>query len=514
MLLNHVALTARALADDGLLPTATLSLEEQAEIDKMAIPLPKPNLDDFDGMKQRRLIRVLVVASKTRYFIDKGRELGIDAETARAFEDEINKKYKTKALRIHVALFPVSRDKLLPDLIAGIGDIAAGALTITPDRQQLVEFTDPSRDNVNEIVVTGPTAAQLKTLDDLAGQTILVRKSSSYFTHLDALSKTFQNRNLAPITLEAAAEDLEDEDLMEMVNAGLLPLVVVDRYKARFWAQLYKNIKPREDLIINEGGEIAIAIRKNSPLLKAELNAFVKTHRIGTSFGNTLARRYLQSTKMMTDAYSTEEMGRFQKLVDLFAKYGSTYQFNELMLMAQGYQESQLDQSRRSPRGAVGIMQMLPATAADPAINITGIDSNAARNIEAGAKYMALLRDKYLSDPAINDKNKTLMTFAAYNAGPGNLAKFRRLAAKSGLDPNIWFNNVELAAAKIVGQETVKYVGSIYKYYIAYELVRRREANRARQKAAIAAGPALGDGAGDLLAPIAAAPGSTSASTP
>jgi membrane-bound lytic murein transglycosylase MltF len=502
------------------------------EVDKLAIPLPKPDLDDFDGMKQRRLIRVLVVASKTRYFIDKGRELGIDAETARAFEDEINKKYKTKALKIHVALFPVSRDKLLPDLIAGIGDIAAGALTITPERQQLVDFADPSRDNVNEIVVTGPTATPLKTLDDLAGQTMLVRKSSSYYSHLEALSKQLQDRNLPAITLEPAAEDLEDEDLMEMANAGLLPLVVVDRYKARFWAQLFKNIKPREDLIINEGGQIAFAIRKNSPLLKAELNAFVKTHRIGTSFGNTLARRYLQSTKMMTDAYSRQEMDRFQKLVDLFAKYASTYQFNELMLMAQGYQESQLDQSRRSPRGAVGIMQMLPATAADPAVNITGIDRDAARNIEAGTKYLALLRDKYLADPTINDKNKTLMSFAAYNAGPGNLTKFRRLAAQSGLDPNVWFNNVELAAAKMVGQETVKYVSNIYKYYIAYELVRRREANRARQKAAIATsaalvsgiapgtapteseGTALGDGAGDVLRPMASGPGGAPGSTP
>lgn len=480
-----------AQADDALLPSAQLTPAEEKAVDKMALPVPKPRLGDFDELKKRRFVRILVVNSRTLYFIDKGRELGIDKEFAQAFEDALNKKYKAKSLKIHVALIPVARNKLLSSLNEGLGDIAAGALTITPERQAEVDFAAPFASDVKEVIVTGPAAPQLTSIDDLAGKSILVRKSSSYYTHLVAISDGLKARNLAPIDLQPAATDLEDEDLLEMVDAGLLPYAVVDRYKGVFWAQVYKNLTVRNDLIVNQGGDIAWAIRKNSPLLKAELDDFVKTHKIGTSFGNTVILRYLKNTKIIKNASSQAEMAKFQKLTAFFEKYAAQYNFNQLMMMAQGYQESQLDQSRRSPRGAVGVMQLLPSTAADKSIGITGIDKNADRNIEAGIKYMALLRDKYLDDPNISEKNKVLMTFAAYNAGPGNLNKFRRLAEKSGLDPNIWFNNVEIAASKIVGQETVQYVSNIYKYYVAYELVKQRQA----QKEAAKAGTTVAGGA-------------------
>jgi membrane-bound lytic murein transglycosylase MltF len=151
------------------------------------------------------------------------------------------------------------------------------------------------------------------------------------------------------------------------------------------------------------------------------------------------------------------------------------YDFDHLMMVAQGFQESQLDQKRRSPRGAIGVMQLLPSTAADPSVGVAGIEQDVEKNIHAGIKYMSVLRDRYLDDPAIDAKNRMLLSFAAYNAGPGNLQRFRRLAEKSRLDPNVWFNNVEIAAGKIVGSETVQYVSNIYKYYIAYTLVQAGE---------------------------------------
>lgn len=471
---------ARAGAE--LLPSTQLSTGEVAAIDKMALPAPKPWTGDFDGMRKRRLIRILVVHSKTLYFFNGGQELGIDKEYANAFEAALNKKYKTRSLKIHVAMIPVTRDKLLSSLNEGLGDIAAGALTITPERQALVDFVAPIASGVREAVITGPTAPELKSIDDLAGKTILVRKSSSYYTHLLALNDTLKSRNLTPVILEPAAEDLEDEDLMEMVNAGLLPFVVVDRYKGKFWEQVLKSIKVRDDLLINEGGDIAWAVRKDSPLLKLEIDDFMKSHKIGTTFGNTVLQKYLKNTKLLKNAYSDAEMAKFRKLVGFFRKYASQYKFNDLMLIAQGYQESQLDQSRKSKRGAVGVMQLLPSTAADPVIGIKGIDKDAEKNIQAGIKYMSILRDRYLNDPQVSDKDRTLMTFAAYNAGPGNLNKFRRLAAKSNLDPNVWFNNVEIAASRIVGSETVQYVSNIYKYYIAYELVKERQEEKAGHK--------------------------------
>nr|WP_246707966.1 transglycosylase SLT domain-containing protein [Ensifer oleiphilus] len=150
--------------------------------------------------------------------------------------------------------------------------------------------------------------------------------------------------------------------------------------------------------------------------------------------------------------------------------------------MAQGYQESQLDQSRRSPRGAVGVMQLLPSTAADKSVGIKGIDKDQDRNVEAGSKYLRHLVDVYINDPQITPRDQLLFAFAAYNAGPGNLRKFRAKAKDMGLDPDLWFGNVENAAAEIVGRETVQYVSNIYKYYVAYGLLAEhaKEASAAR----------------------------------
>jgi membrane-bound lytic murein transglycosylase MltF len=133
----------------------------------------------------------------------------------------------------------------------------------------------------------------------------------------------------------------------------------------------------------------------------------------------------------------------------------------------------------KSPRlDRVGLMQIKPSTAAGAPIGITGVDRDPDRNVHAGTAYLRYLADTYVSDPAIDPVNRTLMSFAAYNAGPGALRKFRAFAQRTGLDPNVWFNNVEVGAAKVSGLTPVQYVSNIYKYYISYRLaVQRLEAS-------------------------------------
>jgi membrane-bound lytic murein transglycosylase MltF len=137
--------------------------------------------------------------------------------------------------------------------------------------------------------------------------------------------------------------------------------------------------------------------------------------------------------------------------------------------MAQGYQESRLDQSTRSSAGAVGVMQLLPSTASDKNVGITEIE-NIENNIHAGAKYMRFIRDRYFSDSNMSPTDQTMFSFAAYNAGPARVTKLRKEAAELGLDPDVWFQNVEVIAAKRIGRETVQYVSNIYKYWVAYKL--------------------------------------------
>jgi membrane-bound lytic murein transglycosylase MltF len=466
---------------------AALTATEEAEIDEMVLPIPHNMVGDFDAMRKRNLVRILVPSSKTYYFFDRAQQAGIDYEFGKALEQWLNKKHptQTKSQPWRVMYIPVRRDQLLTELLAGKGDFAGGGLTVTEGRKQTVDFPAPFASGVREAVVTGPTSGKFEKLKDLAGQEVMVRASSSYFEHLTEINVSFKKQGLAPIKIVAADEWLESEDLLEMVNAGLIKATVVDRYLAAIWQPLYTEIKINDSFYIHATGDLAWAIRKGSPKLHSILKAFMKEHKVGTTFGNVIARRYAYDKKRVLNATSEEEMQKFRKLVDIFEKHGKNYEFDHIMLTAQGFQESRLNQNERSPRGAVGVMQLLPSTAADPAVNITGIDKDADRNIEAGAKYLRLLIDKYLDEPELTPINRTLMAFAAYNAGPGNLRKFRSLAKKSGKDPNIWFQNVEVAAGRIVGQETVTYVSNIYKYYLAYKMSlenKKAEADKANSK--------------------------------
>ena len=468
------------------LPAVELTPAEEAEVQRLVLPVPENWTGDFEGMRERRLVRILVPYSKTFFELDRGRQRGLSYELGKGLEAWLNKTqpYAKKSMQWRVMFIPTARDQLIPNLIKGVGDIAVGGLTVTEARLKSVDFSDPFAVNIPEILVTGRGSKDFTRLEELSGLEITVRTSSSYYEHLQALNASFKEKGLAPIDLKAADENLESEDLLQMVNAGLLQATVVDRYIARIWAPLYTDMKIHDQVVLHENSEFAWAIRQGSPELKQQLAAFVKTHKVGTAFGNSLRTKYVtNSSKRVLNATSEAEMKKFQELVTLFSRHANTYGFDHLMLMAQGFQESQLDQQARSPRGAVGVMQLLPTTAKDPNVGILNIDKSADRNIEAGSKYMRLLADKYLNDPQLTQMNRTLMTFAAYNAGPGNLRKFRALAQKSGLDQNIWFGNVEQAAAQVVGRETVDYVGNIYKYYVAYKLVEEKSGKGAPKPA-------------------------------
>jgi membrane-bound lytic murein transglycosylase MltF len=462
-----IGLSAPAFAQPATMPT------------QMSLPQLRLWTGDFDGMLKRRVVRILVPYSKTLFFVDRGRQFGVVAELAQQFEEWLNKRLKSGALRVTVGVIPVPRDELLQALKEGRGDIVAGGLTVTPERLAEIDFAEPWSSRVDEIVVTGPSSAPLARIEDLADRETFVREDSSYATHLRALSQTFVANGQKPIIIKRADGNLEDEDILEMVNAGLLPYAIVDDHKATLWSSVFKSLTPHRDLAVNTGGSVAWAIRKNSPLLKEQLAGFVREHKLGTAFGNGVMRRFYADNKIVRNAYSEAEMKRFHELVDLFNAHGKTYGFDALMLMAQGFQESQLDQTRRSARGAVGVMQVLPKTAAAKPISIIGVEADANKNIQAGSAYLRHLVDAYIGDdPAVDARNRTLFAFAGYNAGPGNLRKFRRIAEEKGLNPNIWFGNVEHAAAQVVGHETPQYVSNIYKYFIAYSLASEREASR------------------------------------
>jgi membrane-bound lytic murein transglycosylase MltF len=304
---------------------------------------------------------------------------------------------------------------------------------------------------------------------------VFVRKTSSYYEHLQGLNKRFASERKPAVKITVADEDLEAEDILEMVNAGLVGATVVDRYKAIMWSRVFTRLKLAEQAVLADGGDNGFIIRKGSPQLKAALDDFVKRHGQGTVFGNSVVNRYVKDPKFVKNAVGSEEVRRFGEVVGLFRKYGDKYDVDHLLMIAQGFQESGLDHSAKSPVGAIGIMQIMPATGKDLKV---GDIAQLEANVHGGVKYMRFMIDQYYANEPMTPLNKGLFAFASYNAGPGRVAGLRKEAAKRGLDPNKWFHNVELVAAEKIGSETVTYVSNIYKYYTAYKLLEEQQASR------------------------------------
>jgi len=424
---------------------------------------------DFDGMMERRIIRVLVPYSRTLYFVDKGHERGFAADLVRDFERYLNAHYKKQLGNrpLTVALIPTTRDKLISGVEEGRGDIAVGNLTETEERLKRVDFVAPADGSlVRELVVTGPASPQVATLEDLSGTTIHVRRATSYYESVEALNLRFKKEGRPPVNIVELPAALEDEDKLEMLAAGLLELVVVDDWLASMWARVLPKVKVREDLVLREG-HTGWAVRKDSPKLVEAVSTFYRSVVKKQGLIRTRVVTYQKRIKQIRNNTSGEEWKRFQATVRLFEKYGARYDFDPLMLTAQGFQESRLRQDARSHMGAVGVMQIMPDTGAELSV---GDIHQLEPNIHAGAKYMNQLMTRYFPDANFTEQDRTLFAFGSYNAGPGNISKMRTEAVKRGLDPDKWFDNVEVVTARRIGMETTTYVRNIYKYYVAYKL--------------------------------------------
>ena len=438
---------------------------------------------DIDGMLQRRFIRAIVVYNKTTFFYDGPQARGIDYDALNEFNKFLNQKLKTGDKPIYIMFIPVSRDEAFKRMQDGRGDIVLGNLPITAELEKVVDFSDPTREQSKQIVVGGPDAAQLTTLDDLSGKEIFIRKFSRYWPTIERLNEKLKNEHKPVITLKEADANLEDEDLLNMVAMGQFQMTVTDDLTASLWSNVFPELKIYGGLPLVTDDRIGWAVQNGAKNFLALVNEFVKDHKQGTAFGNTMIAKYLQTTKWATNNIAPSEMDKFRSAVQYFKKYSAEERFEWLMIAAQAYQESQIDQSRRSPAGAVGVMQIKPSTAAGDPINITDVENSMENNIHAGVKYLNFIMNRYFADAKMNNVDRALFAFASYNAGPAKIAKLREMAVKERLDPNIWFGNVELIAAREIGPETVTYVSNIYKYYVGYKLAYEQVGSRKRTSA-------------------------------
>jgi len=449
------------------------------ELEEIIEHANEPWLGDLDGMTERGFLRILTVHNPLFFNFDGASQKGMVAELSKMFEDHLAEEIG-RVRSPTVVVIPLARDELLPGLIEGRGDLVMGNLTITPQRQKRVDFGPPIHEDVDELVVTGPALENIVSFDNLVEHELYLRPSSSYFEHMQSLNQARVAQGKKPIPVTSADENLEDYDLLDMVNAGVLKAIVVDSHKAFFWKQVFEHIEVHEELSVNSGSQIAWALRKNSPALMKSVAAFSDKVRKGTLLGNILRNRYLGDSQWLDNSLAVENRERYEKIIEVIKRYADRYEFDWLIIAAQAYQESRFDQSKESSAGAIGVMQLLPATAADKAVNIPDI-SKLDNNVHAGVKYLHWLRETYFSDPAIAPLDRVLFSFAAYNAGPGNMARARRRAKRLGFDPNRWFGNVDIGMYRAVSGEPASYVRNIYKYYVTYQGLEK--SRLAREKA-------------------------------
>jgi len=454
---------------------ASAELEDRIEFAEAAAMLEatqQPWFGDFDEMLKLGRIRVAISYGLSSYFLDGHDAKGITYERVHQFEKALRKKFGKQAQRLTILYLPTSRDRLLPMLEEGLADIAASNLTINESRAERVLFSQPFRNNEREVFVTGPAAGSISRAEDLIGTEIYVNPTASFYMHLSALNAERAAAGQATFNLVQGDSTLNAEDYLDLVSKGVLPATVADEAIADFFAQVLDGLTVLRDPPVEDQQKIAWAVRRDAPALLEEVNAFVKTAKKGSLLGNVILNRYTKSTEWINNVLEPDDRDRYEENLALLKKYSEQYGFDWMMISAQAYQESKIDQNRRSHAGAIGIMQIMPRTASDENINIPNIEDK-ENNVHAGVKYLAFLRERYFSDPSLSDLDRTLFSLAAYNAGPANIRKARKHAAKMGLNPNVWMNNVEIAAGSVISREPVTYVRNISKYYVAYSMIER-----------------------------------------
>ncbi|UWQ22777.1 transglycosylase SLT domain-containing protein [Jannaschia sp. W003] len=463
----------------GLEALAAALLAETAPLDGDVLieAVLEPRTGGLERMRDRGFLRMAVAPDPLMIAFDGERALGVAVEIARELELFLAAQPGASPTPTVVVPTPMPRREIAANVIEGLTDFTT--LTVSrADEDPALAYTRPLIADVVDVPVLGAGVEGVETLDDLAGIPVYLSEDSRYARGALRLNAEREAAGEPPLDLRFVDGRLDDYDLIEMVEIGLIPATVASDFKARFWQTAYEGTVVREDLALSEPARIAWSVRASNPELLAVLDDFAETAREGTLLGNVVLKRYMSTADWIENIGTDEARGRIAEVGPVIEKYAAQFEFDPELLIAQAYQESQLDQTRRSHVGAVGVMQVMPATAADPVVGIPAID-RLDDNVHAGVKYLRWLRDTFFDAPDMDPLDRTLLAFAAYNAGPGGVRRAQRRAEEMGLDPDVWFENVELAIQRAVSREPAIYVRNIFKYYVSYRLLAELDAQAA-----------------------------------
>ncbi|MBU6957363.1 transglycosylase SLT domain-containing protein [Pseudomonas sp. CVAP len=423
---------------------------------------------DLVEIRGSRVLRVLVNQSRNSSGEVQGQTIGVEYHRLRAFEQYLN-GHARDGQEISLKIIPKAKDQLLGALQRGEGDLVAPGELLDAQSAHTVSTSEPIGANVPLLLVGIKGERRYTRLEQLSGKTLALPAGSTAGEAINQINQKLALNKQPPVKVEWVDPSLAVEDVLEMVQGGIFHLTIVEQPIAERWGKILPKLRFDRQVVISEPGKEYWFVRRDASMLRASIDRFLQTYKTPSDEDVAFLRIYRRLYQVHYPLDRADRQ-RLEKLRPVLQKHAREQGMDWLNLAALAFKESALEPSARSGSGPTGLMQITPSAAQRVGVNnIQSVDSN----VQAGAKYLALIRRKFFASPKLNERERMAFVLAAYNLGPERVQGMRAEARRRGLNPNQWFFQVERIAMEQVGMGPVSYVNSVNKYFLAYD--RERE---------------------------------------
>ena len=434
---------------------------------RLAGPLVAPQagqVRDLAEIRSSRVLRVLVNQSRNSSGEVQGQTIGVEYHRLRAFEQYLNGNARD-GQEISLKIIPKAKDQLLGALQRGEGDLVAPGELLDPQSGHAISASEPIASNVPLLLVGIKGERRFTRLEQLSGRTVALATGSAAGEAINQINQKLALHKLPPVKVERVDPSLAVEDVLEMVQGGIFHLTIVEQPIAERWGKILPKLRFDRQVIISEPDEEYWFVRRDASMLRASIDRFLKTYKTPADQDVAFLRIYRRLYQVHYPLARADRQ-RLEKLRPVLQKHAREQGMDWLNLAALAFKESALQPNAKSGSGPTGLMQITPSAAQRVGVNdIQSLDSN----VQAGAKYLALIRRKFFASPKLNERERMAFVLAAYNMGPERVQGMRTEAKRRGLNPDQWFFQVERIAMEQVGMNAVSYVNSVNKYYLAFD---------------------------------------------
>ena len=419
---------------------------------------------DLAQIRSSQVLRVLVNQSRNSSGQVQGESIGVEYHRLRAFERYLN-GHARDGQEITLKIIPKAKDQLLGALLRGEGDLMAPGELLDVKPTHAVTPSDPIIERVPLMLVGVKGERRYTRLEQLSGRTVALTTGSAAGEALNLINQKLALRKLPPVNIEWVDPTLAVEDVLEMVQAGIYHLTLVEQPIAERWAKLMPKLRFDRKVLVSEPGAMRWYVRRDASMLRASVDRFLTTYTVPADQNVAFERVYRRLYRVHYPLARADRQ-KLEKLRPVLQKHAQQQGMDWLNLAALAFKESTLNPNAKGTGGATGLLQITPSAAQRVGVNNI---QNVEGNVQAGAKYLAMIRRKFFASPRLNERERMAFVLAAYNMGPERVQAMRAEARRRGLNPNQWFFQVERIAMEQVGMGAVSYVNSVNKYYLAFD---------------------------------------------